>query len=242
MKMIISDIHGNLTALKEVLKQGKNFNKICLGDVVGYAPFSHECIDAVIQNNITCIKGNHEKAILDKATLDTFNPFAYKALNWTKEHLTERDKLYIADLPYIVTEKDIIYTHGTPFSPETFCYMDNWFNIDKSFSFMIENNLKICFVGHTHIPEIIEFNKRDFSIKHLDSTDYSLDKNKYYLINVGSVGQSRNGIPRAFYALFNEKEYSISIKDIPYNIDSVAESIAENHLPDILAKRLYLGQ
>jgi len=229
---IISDIHGNLLALETVLKdisKRRNVEEIlCLGDVVGYYPYPNECIDLVRENCSITIMGNHEAGVLGVEPAYYFNTVAYTMIIWTKKKLTEKNADWIASLPKrrIIERKNksIYLVHGSPFKPfDYFDYVDNNYyrkQLEKAFE---KTMTDVITVGHTHIPVIVKHNK-----------------NKLF-INPGSVGQPRNGIPGAYYALFNPGTLKAEIIRLDYDFKPLQEKMKELEMPKILIERLDKG-
>lgn len=254
MKAIISDIHGNYEALKQVLRyllHSINISSndiICLGDVVGYGAEAEECISLLQNLNIKTVKGNHEEALTNDSELDRFNPFAKEALELTKQKLSHDKIKWAMELPYYLLDKDILYVHGTPINPQLFKYLD-MINDIENFSYMKRKDITIAFVGHTHVPAIYECEIKNSNNKKLlgkisypDKVPYKLKSNHIYMINVGSVGQPRNGINKAHFCLFDEKTYTVSIESIAYDIHKTAKKIIDNGLHSFLAERLIAGR
>jgi len=237
--LIISDVHANLEALNAVLKttEDESFDALLfLGDTVGYGPNPNECIETLKGRAKILLAGNHDWAVLGLTDIEYFNPYAKTAIEWTMDTLREENKVFLKSLP--ITEKledDSIYlVHSTPKEPEQWHYLLSAWDAYINFQFFKE---RICLVGHSHSPVIIECSP-DGSLKAYEgSVDFK--KEHRYIINVGSVGQPRDGNPRAAYAVLNEN--SVEIKRVSYDIVLTQRKMREAGLPPYLIERLSKG-
>src|SRR6516165_7183128 len=191
---VISDIHANLEAFEAVLadaRENQCTHFICLGDVVGYNANPHECVERIQALECPTVKGNHdEQASLIESSRD-FNELAEHAIEWTRENLTDADKEWLRDLRLQRQVRDFTIVHATLDTPEQWGYVFN--NLDASASFTYQHTV-LCFFGHTHVPMGFV---RDDSVKRIRIDRLHIDPTKKYFINVGSVGQSRDGDWRA---------------------------------------------
>ncbi len=239
---IISDIHSNFTALQVVLEflKGKNVDKIInCGDIVGYGPQPNECIKVLSQlNNVSSVIGNHDWAVAynDK---ERFNNIALEAINWTQKQLTLDNYDYISSLEKTNKEDMFIFVHGSPRVPLSE-YIFGEVQAAGSFKCMSKD---ICFIGHTHTPICFECTKKK-KIKTLDvckDFQVKLDMGKKYIINVGSVGQPRDGDPRASVCTFDTEKMLCTFYRLEYDIESTQGKILELGLPGFLSHRLERG-
>ena len=238
--IIISDIHGNLEAFDAVVKsmpKAKEKRILCAGDVIGYGADPNECIDKVISLEAENIKGNHESAVLGESDISTFNPNAAKAVLWTRDHMTSDSNAYIQNLPLIHKEELFTMVHGTLHDPEEFRYMLT--NIEAAETFRILET-KICFVAHSHVPAMFMMEDERINLNFTDK--FKLRKNAKYIINVGSVGQPRDGDRRACYCVYDSDKEEIELRRVEYDIESAQKKIINAGLPKILAERLALGR
>jgi predicted phosphodiesterase len=237
---IISDIHGNMDALEEVLADIDKSNvdaTICLGDMVGYGPEPEAVIQAIRRRNIATLLGNHELSILDPKYLSWFNPLARLSIEKTIPMLSEKSLAFIANLKTFISQKKARFVHGfPPDSVITYLFQIEEPAFCSVFESMTEN---LCFVGHTHKLEFVSY-KNDAVIRApLIKGVMQLRKEKKYIINVGSVGQPRDGDKTAKYTIWDETENLIQVKFIPYHIAKVTNKIIEAGLPDAHAERLW---
>ncbi len=243
---IIADVHANLEALEAALKDIKKRkieSILFLGDAVGYGPNPNECIEALqeivsesTRTEKVSLMGNHDSAVIGLTDLEYFNPNARAAIEWTKDVLTHENRIFLKDLPLVNSLKhdSIFLVHATPKEPEQWHYLLTKQDAYINFHFFTE---KICLIGHSHQPSIIEQSPEGELVVYKDKADIK-DKHRY-IINVGSVGQPRDGNPDAAYALLNEN--SIEIKRVSYDILSTQKKMREANLPLFLIERLARG-
>ena len=245
-RAIISDIHGNLTALEAVLDdiREQGIEQIyCLGDVVGYGPNPLDCIDRMMEVDL-CVLGNHDKAALFDP--DGFSSGAERAIFWTRgqiEHKQDARNLerwnFLCELPWVHREDDFMFVHGSARSPlHEYVFPEDIYNakkIERIFSLI----QRYCFQGHTHAPGVFT---EDFRFRRPDQLDnqYVLDGQKA-MINVGSVGQPRDGDNRACYVVLEDNK--LTYRRVSYDIDQTAKQIYEiAELDNFLGDRLYEGR
>ncbi len=237
---IISDIHGNLEALQSILEhiKSQDINEIvCLGDVIGYGANPNECTDIIKETCKVVIAGNHDFAATGKTDISFFNPYAKQAVLWTKNVLTAASFEYISNLPFHEYVNERIYVHATPLRPENWGYIMSNFEALKEFGYFSQ---KVCFVGHSHFPIIIEF--QDGKCQFVRNSEITLQDEKRYIINVGSVGQPRDGNVRACYIIYNIEAKHIQYHRVEYDIATTQKKIRDAGLPEILAERLAQGK
>ena len=237
---IFSDIHANLEALEAVVKAFQRDgvdSYFCVGDVVGYGANPHECIDIVKDLNVPCVAGNHDWAVIDRVDTRYFNPMAKMAVDWTRDSISPADKNFLENLKLVYKNEDFILVHATLHEALYFHYLTDEEEAKKMFELM---DLDICFVGHTHIPWI--FSEKKEKIVSPRDSKITLENGEKYIINVGSVGQPRDGNPMASYCIYDTKEKSISIKRVNYDVEAAQRKIVEVGLPPFLASRLAVGK
>ena len=247
---IVSDIHSNLEAFETVLDHiaSRGIDEIlCLGDVVGYGPNPIECIDIVREKSRFVIMGNHDEAMV-KGPIG-FSTIARGAIDWTKTvmkvNLFNRDQMqgrwdYLEKFPLRKREEEFLYVHGSPREPTTEYIFQaeaaqgpsqKWTEIFSAFK-------RAVFVGHTHLPCIIEEDLKNYKPSEIDGK-YRIGKKKA-IINVGSVGQPRDGDNRACYVEFDGSE--TLFHRVPYKFEVTKEKIeAVPELDNRLGARLAAG-
>ncbi len=240
---IISDIHGNFVALKEALNliRSKSVDLIySAGDIVGYGPHPEECVKLITANAIESVSGNHDYAVNHPEEEDLFNAYARLAIQWTRKKLSVGSKEFLKSLPLFLTKEDFVIFHGTLDRENPFNYI--LLPDDAELSFL---NLErqIGFFGHSHIPGcfIKELHGIITYMPGFSGCKISIEKDKKYLINVGSVGQPRDGNPMGSFSIFNTEERSVEIVRFPYDIDAVYSDVVKEGLPRFLVERLYSG-
>jgi len=211
---VISDIHGNLPALQTVLDDIKADEILCAGDIVGYNPYPSEVIEIIRSNEIPCVMGNHDEAVVT-GEISWFNPYAAYAISWTRRILREDELRFLSELPFSVKRDDVVIFHGSPRSNKEYIY--EWSPLEWIAESVSENNIVL---GHTHVPFIRKINSK-------------------IVANAGSVGQPRDGDPRACYLIISED--GVEMRRVKYNIEEVYERILEVGLPEFLAERLLRG-
>jgi len=236
---IIADIHANLEALQVVLadiEEQKCTHIVCLGDVVGYNANPKECLDIIRQRNIPCIKGNHDEYCSSDEGIEGFNPHAAEAIDWTRKQLTEDDRKWLRELKYIRLIHNFTIVHATLDVPKRWGYVFDRLAAAASFTYQ---NTPVCFFGHTHVPVAFV---RDTMVRGGTYSKFKIEPGKKYFINVGSVGQPRDNIPKAAYVIYEVEEGTIELRRLDYDIATAQKKILAAGLPQRLADRLALGK
>ncbi|MCB9482229.1 MAG: metallophosphoesterase family protein [Desulfobacteraceae bacterium] len=235
---IISDIHGNYEALKAVFEDMDLLNindAVSLGDNIGYGPEPNQVVNELHLKEIPSVLGNHELGILNPEIKKWFNPFSREALNITENILTVNTKNLISQYPDNLIKNNILFVHGAP--PDkilTYIFEFSPFGLKKLFSSFKET---LCFTGHTHKLGIIALNDENI-VKSYISDSNTIDKDKRYIINSGSVGQPRDGDKRAKYLIFNKKTYNLELRTVEYDRMSVKKKIIDLGFPHVFADML----
>lgn len=264
---ILSDIHANLEAFHTVLKKCRFLGAeqyVCLGDTVGYGADPVECLSLLRSlNPIAVVKGNHDEySSNDDEIMEGFNPHARAAVLWTKSVLSPEERQYLADLPMRLTPRGTNFTvvHATLDSPDAWGYIFDTHQAADNFSYQFT---PLCFCGHSHVPkafekkpvlvhsgkpieEVIPWAGPDVSMvpeeaQSEQAIPLAMQPGYKYLINVGSVGQPRNGDPRASFAIYDSDAKTVTRYMLPYDIALAQSKIREAGLPERLASRLEVG-
>ena len=235
----ISDIHANMEAFTQVLGDidASDIDAVyCLGDVVGYGPEPNQVIEIICDRGIPTVIGNHELAVMDAGYLKLFNRFARDSLRKTIRLLSRDSMAFIRSLePYMVVS-DCRLVHGfPPDSPMTYISYVSEAEIRAAFVQLEET---LCCIGHTHELGIVSFHNDTITPARLSQGVTPLYAENRYILNVGSVGQPRDGNNSAKYVIWDTATDTIDVRYIPYDIDSVAKKIIEAGLPVAHAKRL----
>ncbi|WP_457570124.1 metallophosphoesterase family protein [Desulfurobacterium sp.] len=231
---IISDIHANLHALEAIAKDmdSEGIEEVwCLGDTVNYGAFPNECCHWVIENVSNYILGNHELMLLGLASVE--NRYVNECLEWTKRVIKEKYIEYFASKSVIKHLDDITLVHDNPLSPGSMRYI---LTREEAEEVLLKSTAHICFFGHTHVP--IGYRLSTIGAEIIKTPTYVIDSRKH-LINPGSVGQPRDGIPLASYIIFENN--TLTLKRLEYNVKEAAKAIIEANLPTIMAARLLKG-
>lgn len=237
---IFSDIHSNLQALEAVLaayRQEKIDRYFCVGDIVGYAANPIECIKAVEKTDAVIVAGNHDWASVDLTDIEYFNPVAKQAVLWTKTVLGEKEKTFLKNLPLVYKDETFFLVHGTLDNPEDFFYLSDTYSAIGTFNLMEKN---LLFVGHTHIAGIFVESER--RVSYLETEKLKLSSDKHYIVNVGSVGQPRDGNPKASFCIFDSDTSVVEIRRVDYDIKEAQKRIIDAGQPSYLADRLLIGR
>jgi predicted phosphodiesterase len=253
---IISDVHANLAALEAVLQhaeaQGATDPLWCLGDVVGYGPQPRECISRLRQIGATMVAGNHDWAATGTMDTEEFNPEAAKAALWTRGQLAEDDGAFLDALPEVAyaspaheaeqSEAEFTLVHGTLRSPIwEYLYSD-----EVALAHLARQQTAFGLVGHTHVPMLVKEGEEfphGCEMYHLeDGARVELGWRRKVVVNPGSVGQPRDGDPRAAYAIFDAESSAISLHRVEYDIPTTQRLMEAAGLPRWLIDRLAIGR
>jgi len=240
---VLSDIHANLEAFHAVLARTTALGAdrvFCLGDVAGYNADPNECIDLVRSNGIACIMGNHDAAVCGIEEPDHFNQNARLAAIWTREHLTGENRSYLRELPRILQIDDCFLCHGTVNNTNRYLLYES--DAQENFTLMedLPGRPRLCFFGHTHIKAAYSMDGQVLARALSDEIHLSSDGR--YLANPGSVGQPRDGDPRAAFLIYDTQERSIVFHRVEYDIAACQKKILQAGLPARLAERLIMGR
>lgn len=228
---IISDIHSNLAALERVFSflDSKKIDEIfCLGDLVGYGPSPNECIEMIKCNCLVVVAGNHDWGATKKIPLKNFNAMGKTSLQWTQKQINDKNREYLQNLPLKIVRHDITIVHASPVTPENWTYIFSNEDVKEAFKGF---TTPICFIGHTHIAVVINE----------DLTGRKLQQNTRSFINVGSVGQPRDGNPKISFGIFDLESWFYELVRLEYDIHKTVDAIKKAGLPPILGTRLING-
>lgn len=239
---ILGDIHSNLEALTvalDALDRAGVDVLVSVGDVVGYGASPAECIALLRERNARVVLGNHDAACVGRLDLILFNPMARDAVLWTREQLEEGDLSWLENLPLRLELPDCAVAHGTWSHPERFDYTSTPSDADASLD---ELALPVLFVGHTHEPRaFLRPHDDPLHTHYVRGSRIDLSDARRAVVNVGSVGQPRDGDPRLAVALFDSEQDRVEILRLEYDVAGAARRILDAGLPPALANRLSLG-
>jgi predicted phosphodiesterase len=243
--LILSDLHANLEALNSVIEDaaGGWDRVVCCGDLVGYGADPNAVVEWVRANCPTVVRGNHDRASTGMDDLEWFNPVARAAALWTLQALSEENAEYIRNLPKGPLMLDgFQVVHGSPFDEDEYVIAAN--EASNAFGYL---ESRLAFFGHTHVQGGFIWNRSRVETilrpaAESGSEDLEIDPECAYLVNPGSVGQPRDGDPRAGYVLYDAETHRVSYCRVRYDIQAAQKKIQDVGLPPILADRLSVGR
>jgi putative phosphoesterase len=235
--IIISDIHGNLEAMNKALEyidklEGEK-RVVCLGDIVGYGPNPVDCLEIVQSLTDKICLGNHDYAISNTDLDYQMNWQALEAIRWTRAVLNKESENAIKKFQVQIEEDNILYVHASPDNPMAWKYIANARNAHSSMAGM---KCPLCFIGHSHIPGIYT----EHEIKR-ETRKTIISKKGKTIVNVGSIGQPRDGSPLLSFAVFDDINRNVEIIRLAYNYRETMEKMQKYNLPPFLAERLSIG-
>jgi len=238
---VLSDIHGNLPALEAVLsalEEERVDRVLCCGDLVGYGPWPGRVLARLQEIGALSVKGNHDAATCETLPLNALCQSAQSAITWTRSNLSFEEIDYLERLPQSHTEDGFVVVHGSLRGPVWEYILDPW--VAKESFIMLHQPLGLF--GHSHIQG--GFIQREGRVVPLDQRkkEVKLHPEARYLINPGSVGQPRDGDPRAAYAIVDLNRGKIHLKRVPYDIVAVIRKVQQAGLPSELGERLLIGR
>jgi len=236
---LFGDIHANLEALEAVLQDATEqgcSDHVCMGDIVGYNADPSACLEIVRSNNWPVVKGNHDEDASGDHSLDTMNPVAASALEWTRQQLSEDQRAWLRNIRMVRQVEDFTVVHSTLDQPQSWNYVTNKFDAMSNFSYQFTN---LCFHGHTHVPRIFV---RDSRVAEVDGESIVIESGMKYFINTGSVGQPRDGNWRACYVIYDIPTATVSFRRVEYDLATTQQKIRAAGLPEVLAERLAEGR
>ena len=238
---VLSDIHGNLEAFNAALDclSKESIDRVAfLGDVVGYGANPNECIDLLKDIADIMVAGNHDYGSVGLTDTSSFNPLAQVAIEWTAKELSTINRNFLSQGHLISIIDDSTFVHSAPYNPQNWDYLFSRDDLTMDFNSF---ETKICFIGHSHIPLVF---KRDNTERASLSKALivRLEEGGSYIINLGSVGQPRDGIPDAAFGIYDAKERMFTVKRVPYDIGTAQKKIIRAGLPERLAARIAVGR
>jgi diadenosine tetraphosphatase ApaH/serine/threonine PP2A family protein phosphatase len=238
---IVSDIHSNLEALEAVLaalEPERPEALVCLGDFVGYGASPNECIERLRPRLAAAVAGNHDWAACGRMRLGSFSGDAAQAARWTGTQLTPEHRDYLAGLPLTARWQGALLVHAAPAVPERWAYVLSPADAAEEFTAFDE---PLGFIGHSHYPGAFELDGRR-AIRYTRAAEIRIEPGRRYLVTVPSVGQPRDGDPRAGCLIVDEQAGLLRQLRIGYDVDAAMRRIREAGLPRFLSERLLAGE
>ncbi|MFO8084788.1 MAG: metallophosphoesterase family protein [Desulfobacterales bacterium] len=237
---VFSDIHGNMDAFQQVLMDMDKCRidaMFCLGDNIGYGPEPEEVLLLLRQSTIPSVLGNHEMACLNPSMIDWFNPMAAESLKKTIQMLSSQSFDFLSGLKKSLMCHGCRFVHGFPPNSST-TYL---FQVSKKdiYQYMSQMEERICFIGHTHELRIIDFDGKKCTPDLLKKGIFQLKRQNRYIINIGSVGQPRDGDNRAKYVIWDSVRDDLEVRFVRYDIEKVVNKIIAAGLPEVHANKLW---
>lgn len=236
---IISDIHGNFEALKSVyadIQQNGVDRLVCLGDMVGYGPEPEAVVHFMIEKDIATIAGNHELAILEDERLEEMSDDARASVLITRKLVSAATLAFIGQLPRYIISDDMRFVHGMP--PDSVSTYLHWVGHGEIVARMKKVPQRMIFVGHTHRPIGYSFDEIDLEVILLQEGKTRLRSDSRYIVNVGSVGQPRDGDAHAKYVIYDTDADEVDLRFVDYDIQKTADRIIALGFPTVNARRL----
>jgi diadenosine tetraphosphatase ApaH/serine/threonine PP2A family protein phosphatase len=227
-----------LLAVEEAIKKEGEVKKIFIGDVVGYGANPNECVEKVGEFADYTLAGNHDHAVLELTDTSSFNPYAKAAITWTKNAMTAANKKYLKSMKLKKLSDGSCFVHATPHQPEKWNYILTLQSARINFDYF---DSPLCFIGHSHVPIIItQKPNRECSVH--NGLNLKIEEGYKYIVNIGSVGQPRDGNPQASFAIYDPEEKTVQIKRVSYDISTAQKKIIDAGIPKYLADRLQYGR
>jgi diadenosine tetraphosphatase ApaH/serine/threonine PP2A family protein phosphatase len=237
---IVSDVHANLESLDRALEIVESSDTlVSLGDVVGYGPNPNECVARLRERGGHAVLGNHDLAAIENYGVESFNPAARAAIEWTQTVLDEPSRAWLNELPYELRFPEFLLVHGAPVR-----YFDYILDKDGAAGAFERTDASVVFVGHTHIAQYWVCDEEGvIGHKHMQhGGELVFETGKRYIVDVGSVGQPRDLNPQASLAIYDPQRRRVEWIRYAYPIEEVARKMRAAKLPAYLADRLTVGR
>lgn len=242
LRAVLSDIHSNLEALEAVLADAGRAGAseiLCLGDFVGYGASPNECIERLRPIVTAAVAGNHDVAVCGRIRLGSFGSNAAQAANWTGTVLTPQCQAYLESLPITVRHAGALLVHASPSEPRAWHYVQEAGEARAEFDSFMES---LCLVGHLHRPGTYRLDSRTGQVVYSNELELPLEPQGRFLVVVPSVGQPRDGDPRAGYLLWDDGRGWLRQVRVDYDFAAARQRILDAGLPPFLGDRLQWGE
>ena len=244
--LVLTDLHSNLEALEACLADaaGRTYDRaLVLGDLVGYCADPNGVVERVqALAPAAIVRGNHDKVACGLELADGFNAVAKRAAHWTHDTLTPANRAWLAALPRgpVIVDELVEICHGSPFDEDAYIFDE----LDAVRALKTSQR-PICLFGHTHWPVTFELNGG--RVETIGASERWIDRltlraESKYMLNPGSVGQPRDGDPRAAYAIVDTATMTADLIRVGYPLETTQAKVIKAGLPDVLAQRLAVGR
>jgi diadenosine tetraphosphatase ApaH/serine/threonine PP2A family protein phosphatase len=242
---LFADVHANRHAFETCLAHAKDHGAsrfVLLGDFVGYGAFPAWCVRKAMElaeQGALAVQGNHDAAISGKG--DRMHDEAREAIDWSRGELNAEERDFLALLPMAEAEDGRLYVHADASAPDKWIYV---LTVEEASRSLRSTEAQITFCGHTHKPAIFSVTavSKMTAFTPVTEAPVPLHGLRRWHVVLGSVGQPRDGIAAASYAIFDTAKKEITFLRVPYDIESAAEAIRKARLPLFFADRLFLGR
>ena len=225
---LLSDIHGNIEALEAVIldAQDQHCDRfVCIGAIVGYNANPRECIEIVRRFEMPCVMGNHDAMASSSVPLSGMNPRATRSMEWTRNALNAEDKAWLSSFKMRRVVGGFTIVHASLDSPECWNYVFDPLSAGASMNYQ---TTALCFYGHTHAPMMFV---RGSQIRRNSFSSFKLTAGLRYMINIGSVGEPRDGDPRAAYAIYDQATQTVALRRVAFDVDATEARARKAGLP-----------
>lgn len=236
-----SDVHANLEALNAVLEdflRQKVERSYFIGDAVGYGADPNPCVKAICEATPVRLMGNHDYAALGQIETMQFNQYARLSIEWTKEVLSAESIQLLSNFTVQEEVEDFHLVHATPKDPLEWEYLLDLDDAEENFKYF---SAPVCLIGHSHKPLIVRKYKEEHAALYPESA-VVLEPDWRYIINIGSVGQPRDGNPKACYLLFDTDSREARLVRVGYDVASAQRKMKALKLPEYLIERISAGR
>ena len=238
---LISDIHGNLAALRAVLAEideEQCVKTLCCGDIVGYGPYPRECLALIRKRGIACVRGNHDDMMGDHERVQKMRPDVRESLSWTRDQLTAEDVEWLANLPRTIKYGGFELVHASNVIFPRWHYVIDRLSVTDSFLFQPG---PLVFSGHSHVP-ILAAHRMGERPRMVELKNMPLPSGYRFMVNVGSVGQPRDRNPKASFVTFETRDKRLRVHRVAYDISATQSAMVRARLPQSLVLRLSEGR
>lgn len=239
---VFGDIHSNLEALTAVLADMEAQSvtqRVCLGDIVGYAASPAKCLAMVRSLNCPIVQGNHDEAAGAETPLTGMRDLAKAGIEFSRKKLAPEERTFLKELPRVEKVAGCLFVHASLHNPGEWGYITDAPDAAEHFE---QQGVNVCFCGHTHQPRVWSRSDSERPVGRNGQGTITLDRHSRYLINVGSVGQPRDLNANACYVIYDADNNTVEFRRVKYDVTKARRKISRAKLPKFLGQRLALGR